>query len=45
MDADLLKRAAVDVRQMQAAMDRYLAGWRGWFDRHVEQDASTDRDD
>jgi hypothetical protein len=22
------------VRQQQAAMDRYLAGWRSWFDRH-----------
>jgi hypothetical protein len=32
-------------RQERAAMDRYLAGWRGWFDRHVEQDGSPDRDD
>jgi hypothetical protein len=32
-------------RRMQAAMDRYLAGWRGWLDRHAEQDGSPDRDD
>jgi hypothetical protein len=32
-------------RQERAAMDRYLAGWRGWFDRHIEQDASPDRGD
>jgi hypothetical protein len=32
------------VRQQQAAMDRYLAGWRGWFDRHAEQDGSPDGD-
>lgn len=31
-------------RQERAAMDRYLAGWRGWFDRHAELDASPDRD-
>lgn len=33
------------VRQQRAVMDRYLAGWRRWFDRHAEQDASPDRDD
>lgn len=22
--------------QQRAAMDRYVAGWRGWFDRHAE---------
>jgi hypothetical protein len=32
-------------RQERAAMDRYLAGWRRWFDRHAEQDGSPDRDD
>ena len=32
-------------RQMQAAMDRYLTGWRRWLDRHPEQDASQDRVD
>jgi hypothetical protein len=31
-------------RQERAATDRYLAGWRGWFDRHAELDASPDRD-
>jgi hypothetical protein len=31
-------------RRERAAMDRYLAGWRGWFDRHAEQDGSPDRD-
>jgi hypothetical protein len=31
-------------RQERAAMDRYLAGWRGWLDRHAEQDGSPDRD-
>jgi hypothetical protein len=30
--------------QERAAMDRYVAGWRAWFDRHVQQDASPDRD-
>jgi len=30
-------------RRERAAMDRYLAGWRGWFDRHAEQ-GSPDRD-
>ena len=25
-------------RQLQATMDRYLAGWRSWFDRHTGQD-------
>jgi hypothetical protein len=33
------------VRQQQAAMDRYLAGWRGWLDRQTERDGSPDRDD
>jgi hypothetical protein len=32
-------------RQMQAAMDRYLAGWRRWFDWHTEQDGWPGRDD
>jgi hypothetical protein len=31
-------------RQMQAAMGRYLAGWRRWLDRHAEQGGSPDRD-
>jgi hypothetical protein len=31
-------------RQMQVAMDRYLAGWRGWLDRHAEQGGSPNRD-
>jgi hypothetical protein len=31
-------------RQERAAMDRYLAGWRGWLDRHAEQDGWPDRD-
>jgi hypothetical protein len=29
-------------RQQRAAMDRYLAGWRGWLDRHAEQGGSPD---
>jgi hypothetical protein len=31
-------------RQGRAAMDRYLAGWRGWLDRRTEQDISRWRD-
>jgi hypothetical protein len=31
-------------RRMQAAMGRYLAGWRRWLDRHAEQGRSPDRD-
>jgi hypothetical protein len=31
-------------RQERAAMDRYVAGWRAWFDRHVQQDGSPDHD-
>jgi hypothetical protein len=31
-------------RQMQATMDRYLAGWRSWLDWHAGQDGSPDRD-
>jgi hypothetical protein len=31
-------------RQAQATMDRYLAGWRSWLDRHAGQDGSPDRD-
>jgi hypothetical protein len=31
-------------RQGRAAMDRYLAGWRGWLDRRTEQDAGRGRD-
>jgi hypothetical protein len=31
-------------RQERAAMDRYVAGWRAWFDRHVQQDDSPDHD-
>jgi hypothetical protein len=31
-------------RQERAAMARYRAGWRGWFDRRTEQDGSPDRD-
>ena len=31
-------------REERAAMDRYVAGWRSWFDRHAEQDGSPDRD-
>jgi len=32
-------------RQQQAAMDRYLAGWRRWLDQHTEQDTPPDRGD
>jgi hypothetical protein len=32
-------------RRLQAAMDRHLAGWRSWFDRHAGQDAPPDRVD
>jgi hypothetical protein len=32
-------------REERAAMDRYVAGWRSWFDQHAEQDGSPDRDD
>jgi hypothetical protein len=32
-------------RQMQATMDRYLAGWRSWLDWHAGQDGSPNRDD
>jgi hypothetical protein len=32
------------IGQERAAMDRYLAGWRGWLDRHAEQDGWPDRD-
>lgn len=31
-------------RRGRAAMDRYLAGWRGWLDRRTEQDARRGRD-
>ena len=31
-------------RQDRAAMDRYLAGWRRWFDRQTEHGGSPDRD-
>jgi hypothetical protein len=31
-------------RQGRAAMDRYLAGWRGWLDRRAGQDARHGRD-
>jgi len=31
-------------RQMQATMDRYLAGWRSWLDWRAGQDGSPDRD-
>jgi hypothetical protein len=31
-------------RQGRAAMDRYLAGWRGWLARRTEQDAGRGRD-
>jgi hypothetical protein len=31
-------------RQGRAAMDRYLAGWRGWLDRRAGQDAWRGRD-
>jgi hypothetical protein len=31
-------------RQERAAMDRYLAGWRGWLDRRAGQDAWPGRD-
>ena len=31
-------------RQMQATMERYLAGWRSWLDWHAGQDGSPDRD-
>jgi hypothetical protein len=31
-------------RRERAAMDRYLAGWRCWFDRHAGQGGSPDRD-
>ena len=30
--------------QERAAMDRYVAGWRAWFDRQSQQDGSPDRD-
>jgi hypothetical protein len=30
--------------QQRAAMERYVAGWRAWFDRHAQQDDSPDRD-
>jgi hypothetical protein len=29
--------------QMQAIMDRYLAGWRSWLDWHAGQERSPDR--
>jgi hypothetical protein len=38
-----LPRGELD-RQGRAAMDRYLAGWRGWLDRRAEQDALRGRD-
>ncbi len=28
----------------RAAMDRYVAGWRAWFDRHAQQDGAPNRD-
>jgi hypothetical protein len=31
--------------QERVAMDRYVAGWRAWFDRHAQQDGSPDHDD
>jgi hypothetical protein len=31
-------------RQMQATMDRHLAGWRSWLDGHAGQEDSLDRD-
>ena len=30
--------------QERVAMDRYLAGWRRWFDRHTDLDGLPDRD-
>jgi hypothetical protein len=30
--------------QERAAMDRYVGGWRAWFERHAQQDSSPDRD-
>jgi hypothetical protein len=43
--AELSREERVELGRRQQAMDRYLAGWRGWFDRHVEQDGSPDRAD
>ena len=37
------RRGELD-RQGPAAMERYLAGWRGWLDRRTEQDAERGRD-
>jgi hypothetical protein len=31
-------------REERVAMDRYVAGWRAWFDRHAQQDGAPDRD-
>jgi hypothetical protein len=43
--AELSREERGELGRQQQAMDRYLAGWRGWFDRHAKQDGSPDRAD
>jgi hypothetical protein len=46
MRAELSRQERVGLhRQERATMDRYLAGWRRWLDRHPDQDPPPDRDD
>jgi hypothetical protein len=43
--AEFTRQQRVELaRQQRAAMDRYVAGWRAWFDRHAQQDGSPERD-
>jgi hypothetical protein len=42
--AEFIRQERVEFGRQQQAMDRYLAGWRRWLDRHAEQGGSPDHD-